>query len=186
MNPFRKEKIFGLPGNTDKNDHEKTPEQLGVVRPLRKEYGSDHVVNDLNNKIKEDGSISKYVPDKKTIELQELKSEYKKLSEDPRVQEFFQKSQNILDYEDRVKELEAYLQGVLTDSDSQETDYKEKALELSAIKKDIEHTSNKINATDKETMVLVNRYVVIQNLIKDIGEKIVDQNLKTEQGNFLN
>lgn len=183
-------KMFEAPRAPKDDEHEKSQANLQKIREIKKEYGHSHAATILNERIEKNKNKGDYSPDEKLVELERLESEYQELLDNPKIQEYLNESNKIMEVQSRIKELKEYLERVLTDQDSKETDYKEKALELSANKKDEEYISQKINQMDDETISLVDKFILLEDKIKtikkELEEKYGNQDIKTEQGQYLN
>jgi septal ring factor EnvC (AmiA/AmiB activator) len=75
-------------------------------------------------------------------------------------------------------------------SDSEETDYDEKVLQLAANKKDQEYKTRKIEEMDQETIDLVDKLKEIEDKMEkidsDLKKTYGNTNLKNDRGDYLN
>lgn len=184
------DKIFEKPKQSKPDEIESGKENLKVIRSLKKEFGDSHVEKELDEAIEKGATKGEYILDERETELENLSSEYEELGENIKVQNYLNESLKIVELQDERKKLEAYLKRVLEDSNSEETDYNEKVLQLAANKKDQEYATKKIEEMDQETLDLVSRFDEIEKRMQEIKEemknKYGNQDIKTEQGQYLN
>jgi len=190
MNPFRKENVVGLPDARDKNIYEKTPEQLKAMRVPKKEYGSDRMVNQLNEKINSGENTGEYEEDKLSQQITQLEKERGSLLSDERVLDCYKKIKEINLINAEIGDLEKELRNVLSSEDSEDGGYHEKILILNAKNKDIEYMSEKNAAAEDGVMEKAGEVINLDHKIYDLRSEhkktFGNQDIKTEQGQYLN
>jgi hypothetical protein len=190
MNPFKKEKILGLPDARDKNIYEKTPEQLKAMRMSKKEYGSDHIVNILNKKINSGENTGEYIEDNLSQQIHELENERSNILSDDTVNNCYINTKELILMQAEIEDLEEELKNVLLSNDNKDDGYNEKILILNAKNKDIGDLSDKINQAGEDAIKKVGEIFKIDEKISELISKhrgtFGNQDIKTEQGQYLN
>ncbi|MDQ5952794.1 MAG: hypothetical protein QG551_22 [Patescibacteria group bacterium] len=184
------DKIFEKPRFDKPDKLEEGDDNLKKIRSIKKEHGDSHVEKVINEKIEKGETQGEYKLDERYVELERLGSEYEELRENPKVQEYLLESFNMMELQKEREELEQYLQRVLLNSDSEETDYDEKVLQLAANKKDQEYKTRKIEEMDQETIDLVDKLKEIEDKMEkidsDLKKTYGNTNLKNDRGDYLN
>lgn len=194
MNPFRKEKIVGLPDARDKNIYDRTPEQKEKLRNLAPEYGSDGMVIDLNRRIKErkkaGENIGEYKEDELSQKIIELERERKSIMSDDIVSDCYEKMKELILLYAEIPELQEETENVLSRSDNSDGGYNEKIKILNAKNQEAEHLAKEIDRLGEDVK---NKVQLALHLDEEIGtyteqhkKAFKNQNIKTVQGRYLN
>lgn len=189
MNPFKKEKISGLPAGQEKNIYDRTPEQKRVIRPLKKEFGSDHMVAILNEKIDSGKNIGEYKEDKISEDIRNLEEKRKFLLSNNDIFNCYNNIKELFLIQAEISDLENEIKSVLL-NDNGDDSYNEKINILNQKEGEISSISNSINKSGEDTIKKAGEVIKIDNQIqklKEIHKKTFgNQDIKSEQGQYLN
>mgnify|MGYP001283419098 CR=1 FL=1 len=190
MNFFKKNKIEGLPTEKEPNLYEKSQENLSVIRSIKKEKGYDTNVSDLNEKINSGENIGSYEEDELSKKLSGLDLEYWELANRSDVRRYKKEKDNYDKTKDRINQLKSEIEDSLDSTDREDNNYGDKIQNLRGQEGIFEYQKERSSMFTDETMQAINRMQEIseewKKVDKELKEKYGNQDIKSEDGNYLN
>ncbi len=186
MGFFEKKPIPGLPNEKDPNIYETNPDNLSVMRKVKKEKGYDTNASALNEVIEQGKTGDRYQVDELETRLIGLEDEFWKLNNRADVIRYKKKINQIVDIQNKIERIKSELNDSLSSGD----DYDDKIKRLRSQEQILEYAKESGSTFSENTDATLDNIEEIKKEIDEIKTKLKErygnQDIKSEDGQYLN
>mgnify|MGYP003404618254 FL=1 len=171
--------------DSDKSDGIKADKNISV------EYGHGDVSDLLNEKINDTEHVGSYGDDELVVSLDKLEREYWELNNNQNYRRFKKELGQIETTQDKISELKDEIEESLYSDDRKDDNYKKQIDKLRTKEAVLDYIKQKFSGFNAEEIEnIIDRIRQIEKQVEEIKiklkEKYGNQDIKTEQGQYLN